>query len=61
MVLAGAYPLDRALAHAHWAYRYRDQMDPIRSAAHIERAAHYMGSIGVWGAIADRAHTRLLA
>ena len=61
MVLAGAYPLDRALAHAHWAQRYRDQMDPIRSAAHIGRAAHYMGMAqraqSAFGARLPIAHT----
>lgn len=43
MPLAGRDPEKRALAHYQWAGRYnRDDEDPARVTAHLDRAAHYM-------------------
>jgi hypothetical protein len=43
MPLAGRDPESRALAHYQWAGRYnRNDAEPARVTAHLDRAAHYM-------------------
>ena len=46
MVLAGVYPHDRALAHAQWAQRYTDRIDPVRSAGSAGSAVHNRPAFG---------------
>ncbi len=50
MVRAGDVPLDRAHAHARWAWRYDAQGDTHRSAAHFGRAMHYAQVAQAFGA-----------